>query len=298
MEVKKYLPSTTFTFIAGSLFLSIGLVWIANFVTHPNSFSTAGLAVTSTANSREKASWAAALNDIQAQQGSRLPQPPDQQLVDNLLQGAQTKNLTDSVGRSLLINVTNASGKGLGGDQPTQNQLIASAMGQLQTISQPSKLYTLSDISVILDSKEAVQAYGNALIPILKKHPHASMAETLNLLGQKINGQTGSQGDFSIIAKDYQGLAKDFSKMTVPQSLSTYHLAIVNDYLQMADSMSHMQQVSTDPLRGLAGLQMYNKSAGDIQSMFISIAQVFAKDGILFTRDEPGALLASMLSGQ
>lgn len=297
MELRKYLPSSTFSYFVGSLFVGAGLIWGANFATHPNSFSSAGLAVSSTDTSTQKANWVAALNDIQSQQDSRLPEVPQQQVVDNLLAGAQTKNLTDSVGRSLLINVANASGKGLGGDQPTQNELVASAMGQLNTVSQPSKPYTASDLSVIIDSKEAVHAYGNALIPVLKKYPHASMAETLNLVGQKINGQASS-GDFSPIAKDYRGLAKDMAKMAVPQSLAGFQLSIVNDFLQMADSMSHMQQIGADPLRGLAGLQIYNKSAEDVQGMFINIAQVFAKDGILFTKDEPGALLASLLSGQ
>lgn len=297
MELPQYLPSTKFSLIVSSIFLSLGLVWVANVVTNPPPRNS-GLAVETTATSRGTAGWAATLNEIQSKQESRLPTAPDPEMVDSLLHAAQTDNLTDSVGRSLLINVTNARGKGLGGDQPTQDQLIASAMSQLHTVAKPSKQYTVSDIALVVDSKETVHTYGNALIPILKKYPHANMAEVLNLVGSAINGQKKQSSDFLIIAKDYQGLARDFSKITVPQSLATYHLTITNDYLQMADSVSNMQQVGTDPLRGLAGLQIYNKSAGEIQSMFISIAQVFAKDGILFTKDEPGVLLSSLLSGQ
>ena len=298
MALQEYLPSTQFRVIGSSILVSLGLVWGTYTITRPPTTPSSGLVALRTTSDAQKTSWQKALDDIQTQQASHLPQAPDQHMVDSLLNAAKTDNITDSVGRSLLVNVTNARAQGLGADEPTQNQLVAAAIGQLQSVAAPSKRYTLGDLSVVPDSKEAVHAYANAIAKALSAHPRASMAETLTILGNKINNQSDQLAQFPSIAKAYRSLANDFLHIPVPQPLAAYHLVIVNDYLQMADSYAHMQTIGSDPLRGLAGLQIYNKVAADVQGMFINIAQIFAKDGILFTKGEPGALLGSMLSEQ
>ena len=296
MSLRDILPSRKFSAVVGSMLLACLLVIIANAVTQPPKLPHAQLA--SGSNTGSNASWQATLDTIQAQQASRLPTPPDPTTVQNLLQGAQTANLTDSIGRSLLINVTDASAQGLGADQPTQDQLVTAAMQQIQNVATQSKQYTSSDLTVTADSTTTIHAYANALAVTLAKHPHASMAEALNIFGEAINGQTQQLAQLSTIAKAYEALATDLVGIPVPQSIAQYHLKAVNDDEIMAGSFVHMEAVGSDPLRGLAGLQIYNNAAQDEQGMFINIAQVFAKDGILFTKDDPGAQLGSMLSGK
>ncbi len=298
MSVEKYLPSQQFRVISGSITLSIALVWGTYALTRPPQQHVGALVATSGSSNTNETNWQASLDQIQAQQASHLPPSPDQKLVDSLLTSAQSPNITDSVGKSLLINVTNARAQGLGADQPTQDQLVASAIGQLQAVAQPLKLYVANQVTIVPDSKDTLRVYANNVALVLPKHPHANMSETINILGNKINGQGDQLNQLPQLAKDYQGLAKDFAKIPVPASVAQYHLAIINDYIHMADSYSHMQELGTDPLRGLAGLQIYNKTAEDAQSMFINITQVLAKNGILFTKGDPGASLQSMLSGQ
>jgi len=297
MALQTYLPSRKFSGITGSILLALGLVWFASAITSPPKKSPSHLVVGGSSGASQ-VNWAATLHEIQSQQENRLPEPPNQAMVGSLLENAKTSSVTETVGRSLLINLTNARAQGLGGDQPTQDQLVAAALGELNAVATPSKRYTAEDLSVVPDSKDAVRAYGNAIVKAFLRHPRASMAETLTLMGKKVNGQSVGNLSFNVIATDYRGLAKDFSSITAPQAIAGYHLTVTNDYLQMADSFVHMQAVDADPLRGLAGLQVYNKSAEEAQSMFINIAQIFAKEGILFTKDEPGALLGSLLSGQ
>ncbi len=296
MSLRDTLPSKKFSAIVGSIALSCLLVMVANIVTQPPPLPKAELASDSSAD--QATDWQATLDNIQAQQASRLPTPPDPTTVQDLLQGAQTANITDSVGRSLLINVTDASAQGLGADQPTQNQLLAAAMQQIQNVAVQTKTYSVSDLTIVPNSKETLHAYGNALALVLAKHPDASMAETLTMFGSAVNGQTTQLTKMGTIAREYEALATDLANIPTPLSIAAYQLGVINGEMTMAGSFEHMEMVSSDPLRGLAGLQIYNNAAQSVQGMFINITQVFAKEGILFTKDDAGAQLVSMLSGQ
>ena len=291
MSLRDILPSKEFSGIVLSIAFSLLLVVVANAVTQPPILPAQ---VATTADTPTRTDWQATLDNIQAQQANRLPTPPDPETVQSLLHNAQTANVTDSIGRSLLINVTDASAQGLGADQPTQDQLVAAAMQQIQNISAQSKQYSIADLKVVADSKDAVHTYGNGLALALSKHPHASVGETLTILGSQINGQSTDLAQLGIIAKEYEALASDLAAVPVPVSLAQYHMQAINDDETMAASFAHMETISSDPMRGLAGLKIFNDTAQDEQGVFISIAQVFAKDGILFTKDDPGALLSSL----
>jgi hypothetical protein len=57
-----------------------------------------------------------------------------------------------------------------------------------------------------------------------------------------------------------------------------------------------MQLIFEDPLRGLAGLQLFQALNDETTRVFISIAQQLSQNGILFNKDEPGSAWGSLLS--
>ena len=59
-----------------------------------------------------------------------------------------------------------------------------------------------------------------------------------------------------------------------------------------------MEAVLDDPIRGLTGLQKYKTMGDEAGRVFINIAQALNKSGILFSKDEPGALWTKLVSGQ
>ncbi|MDO8518205.1 MAG: hypothetical protein Q7S26_02865 [bacterium] len=302
MKVRRYLPSAQFTLIVVSVAASAGLVYAADFVTKAAATMPPVTAVgTQPPNAlANQQNWEATLYSIQAGQAESnlLPETPDQNTVDALRQAAQTDNVTESVGRTLLVNLTNAKTQGLGDDIPTQNQLIQAASAQIG-VATPSRTYAQRDLATVADSNAASHAYGNALASVFAKNSHNNYGETLIAVDQAT-----TQGDASILKKldtieaNYRVLVADLLQVPVPKTLAPFHMALINEFTQTADTYPGIQNALSDPLRGLTTLQTY-KSLGERElQMLINIAQAFDKNGILFKTDEPGALWGLLLSAQ
>jgi hypothetical protein len=293
MNLRAYLPSSKFVVMVGSLALSAGLVIVAQYVTRPPESS---LNASVDQASTQAADWQESLREVEAQSGVQAPQAPDPSTVNTLLSEAETSNLTTSVGRSLLINLSNASSQGLGQDDPTQNQLIAQAAAQINA-SASSTAYTAANLTVVAPNHTSLTAYGNGVMSVLLAHPEASAQATLEAVGQA--GDTGkkdSLSSLSSIEEGYKAITLALLALPVPQTLAPLHLQLVNDYAAMAASYSDMSAINDDPLRGLAAVQRYSGLMDEATRVFTNIAQTLNKDGILFNKDEPGSNWSAFLS--
>lgn len=299
MSLRPYLPSAQFTLIALSIALSAGLVYAAERVTAPETPSIASVATDSISDdTASNAEWQATLSSIQGSGSGALPTPPDQNDVDALRKAAQSPNVTDSVSRTLLINLTNAKAQGLGGDIPTQNQLIEDALGQIVP-SAAAKTYTKADLEIVADSSAAKRAYGNAIMAVLAKHPGANMQNTLLVVGEATDGDNAAKlTALKPIEAEYRALTADLVATPVPQTLSPFHLELVNKFAALSATYPAMESTLTDPLRGLSALQEYRSLGAEATQVFINIAQALTKGDILWSKDEPGASWASLLSTQ
>ncbi|MEI7719707.1 MAG: hypothetical protein WCI89_00660 [bacterium] len=299
MWVQKYLPSRQFTLMFSALALSMGLVFAADYITKPETATVSSVVTNADTTIAQNKNWEATLYDIQAQQGvGSLPTPPDQNTVSGLLQAAQTSNLTDSVGRTLLVNLANAKGQGLGDDIPTQNQLIAEATAQLKKNTKPA--YTLADLTVAPTATSTLHTYANQLLITLAQNSKDNKVyKTLYAVGYAADHQTDSElVKLKSVEAEYRALIADLRALPVPQTLAPFHLALVNDIEQIADTYPDIESLTTDPLRGLAGLQRYRSLSDETDRMFINIAQTITKSGILFTSSEPGRAWSTLASLQ
>lgn len=293
MSLRPYLPSPKFVVMVGSLALSAALVMGAQYVTRPK---IAQLAPSTAGTNASAGDWQQALRDIEAQSGVEAPQAPDPDTVNLLLKEAHSDNLTTEVGRSLLINLSSASSQGLGQDMPTQDQLIAQAAAQINALA-TSTAYTAADLTIVPQSDAALRAYGNAVMAALIAHPKASAQNTYLAVGQA--GDTQKEDTLAAlapIAAGYRAISQALLKTPVPQTLAPLHLQLLNDYAAMADAYPDMATIVSDPLRGLAAVQRYSSLIDEAKRVFTNIAQALNKDGILFTKDEPGSNWSAFLS--
>lgn len=285
MNIGRYAPSAQFITIALSLVLSCGLVLAAERFT--NQESTAALNTNGAAQSSDAQNWEATLADIQADNASTFFEPSNPQTISELLQAAQTSNVTDAVGRTLLINLSNAKSQGLGDDAPTQDQILAAASAQLK--GGVKATYRLSDLTTTQDTDEALKVYGNAVIRTLSNHGAASEQATLLAIDSAVHNNDKTQlHKLSTIADAYQAITTELLITPVPKTLSPLHLSVVNSYATITSSYADMKETLTDPLRGIVGLQTYEGELDKLGRVFTSIAQSLSKNGILFTNDEPG----------
>ncbi len=301
MNKREYFPSAQFSLLVASIALSLTLVYAADLVTQSGAGSGGSTddSELSVRMSSSDSRWQETLDEIQAKQADiLLPPPPDQNTLEGLRQAAKSSNVTDSIARTLLVDLTNAKAQGLGGDIPTQNQLIASALSQIKQTPQ-TKAFVLNDLTVVTNSPASLRAFGNSVMSVLARHPGASMAQTFIVIGYAVdNTNQSALSKLRPIADAYRALTLDLAKVPVPQTLSPLYLALVNNYAAVTDSYADMEVMLTDPVRGLYGIERYQSQSDGAKRMFTNIARALSKDGILFNKDELGATWSVFLSAQ
>jgi hypothetical protein len=293
MASRSFLPSAQFVLVVISIALSGGLVIAAERFTRQE--NTARIESTQQPNNNtETSDWQRQLEEIQALSGIALPEVPDEEAYSALLEAAQSPNITESVSRSLLINLSNASAQGLGSDIPTQEQLVAQA---LQYLPQSTASYTSNDLVVVVGSKETFHAYGNAVMTTLQNYPAANAGEALRAVGLAIDQDDVTHfKKLAPIAEAYRAIARGLLAVPVPQTLSPLHLAIINNFSAMAAALADAEATPTDPLRGLVGLQRFELLLQESGRVFTTIAEQLNSSAILFTKDEPGNAWSVFLS--
>ncbi len=295
MNIVRYLPSVQFTVIVASIALSGGLVVAAQKITQPSN-NTSSLTSTTPTQTVLQTDWLSTLRTIEGANIGATTSLATAETAKTLLSGAVSTNVTDTVARTLLVSLSEAKSQGLGSDIPTQDKLIAQAVSQIKKDrGQPT--YTESDLVTSANTTAAIKAYGNAVIAVVSAHPRASYPDVVLAVGKATDNADPSQlAVLTAIQKDYQALAQELSKVPVPSKLRPLHLQAVNNLALMGTSLSDVKVIFEDPLRGLAGFDLYQGLNSETSRVFTNIAQQFAQDGILFSKDEPGNDWSSFIS--
>lgn len=295
MSVQKYLPSTQFSLLIFSVAIAGGLVLVAKETTEPSTIEIASVATPSYTTNTD---WKSSLQAVQAESGVQMPQAPDENTVEALRKAAISTNLTESVSRTLLVNLGNAKAQGLGNDIPTQEQIITSAVQQIDSSGQ-TVVYTKNDLIVVADSEASQRAYGNALAVAVSKNQVDSFFDTMVAVDNAASQNNPNElKRLPAIAAGYRSVVELLLDVPVPQTMLPFHIRLVNNFQQIADSYTSIEVILNDPLRGLSALKDYQTLTDETLKVFINIAQILGKNGILFTKDEPGSAWAALVSIQ
>lgn len=294
MSVVRYLPSTQFAVIVSSIVISGGLVVAAQKYTHQSTaFPTLVTSVSTQPNVPQK-DWLKALQEIE---GSSITTPESiSTSTKTLLEAAQSPNITDTVARTLFINLSQAKSQGLGSDIPTQDKLIAEAAAKIQQ-ERGLPTYSLDDLTISDNNPTSFKTFGNEFLIVVSKHPKANYEDTLLAIGKATDvGDKTLLTPLITIQKEYTTLAQELHAVAVPPILAPLHLQIVNNFARIASTYGDMMMLFEDPLRGLAGFELYQGLNDETLRVFTNIAQQFAQNGILFNKDEPGSSWSMLLS--
>lgn len=285
MDARLYLPSPRFSGIVVSIALAGGLIVGAQYLTSPKTASTSVLLTASGAPQTEN--WQASLDAIQAQ-APGLPAAPDQTAVQAMLTAAQSSNVTNSIARSLFVNLGDAGAQGLGSDLPTQEKLIADATAQVQ--KNVSAAYTASNLTMISQTPTSLHEWGNGVMKTFLGNPRANNDEALLAIGRATDyGDASALAPLTAIGAAYAALADDLASTPVPSTVAPLYLQLLNNLSKMSVAAGEMKTVVDDPMRGLAGLQLFQTSGAEASRLLTTLAEQLRKSGILFSKDEPGA---------
>src|SRR3990167_8680364 len=158
MSIASYLPSSQFSVVVASIAAAGGLIVGAQYVTRPQNTTPQLSAAPETAVATD---WEASLAQVQATVPG-LPEAPSEDTVAALIKAAKSDNLTDTVARTLLVNLSSASAQGLGADILTQDKIVALA-AQAAAPPQAKKTYAESDLILVDNTPQTQKAYGSHL---------------------------------------------------------------------------------------------------------------------------------------
>jgi hypothetical protein len=303
MSLRRYLPSAQLALIVCSLAASGGLVYAAEYVTAPHQTIAigvnTGVSTPANATNSNNSNWEATLYSIQAQNASTSLSTPNPETVQQMLQAVQSSNLTNSIGQTILINLSNAKSQGLGDDIPTQDQIVTAATQQIQSQQASASSYTATNLTIVPTSNNTLHAYGNSVMQTLSEYPGASEQATFLAIDEIVEGGDKTQAaTLTKIGAAYKAAALALLAVPVPETFVPLHLEIINTLIQISATYEDMQTIGDDSIRGLVGFKTYESLMGENAQVFTNIAQELSKDGILFTKDEPGSAWGAFLSPQ
>lgn len=140
---------------------------------------------------------------------------------------------------------------------------------------------SLDQIIILPDSEKNLVAYGKTMANIRNKYKNLTATQYSKSKITDINSQ-----DFSTfmgsVAKLYKAAADEFLLIGVPSSLAENHLNLINNYLESVEIMDSFANLSKDPTRALAALNMYVKNSENESNLLSKIHTTLMANGIIF----------------
>jgi hypothetical protein len=160
--------------------------------------------------------------------------------------------------------------KAAGQDSTTINN-FSSSLGQNIINPNLTDAYTINDVKVDNNNEtsDTRNKYYTALKQLFDKYKTEGLGDELDIVSSQLNSSSdtsnnpGQSDKLLAIGKAYQDFATSMMVMSVPASLTQYHLDIANGANNTGVSVINMAKISGDPIVGLSGLSQYQKYSGD-----------------------------------
>lgn len=325
MEIRRYLPSKRFSFFVFSIVAAGVLIFAASFIGKGRTLSSAfnaftnitiGSGATSVGDEDRDADglkdWEEGVRGTDAGKADtdgdgtsdgeevrlvRDPNKPgpDDSLVDTesqkflseLLAQASSTNLTDDLSQTIFARYVEARGKGASGDVQTQAAVVNEAIASAE-VSYRGDPYETSDLTVVADSPTAMRTFANGSMQAILRHPDANFMLAMQTFGLGMEGNAAAIGKLRYIGREYRSIAREMAATPVPRSLAEQYLLAVNSFEIAGGSFEDMTYIQEDPIRGVAGLQNYDRMISGGAGVFILLAREVDRAGLLFSANEPG----------
>ncbi|MBI3888351.1 hypothetical protein HY311_00990 [Candidatus Nomurabacteria bacterium] len=231
--------------------------------------------------------WEESLYGLDPTKKETTPGTPDSVTIQKLVAQNQTEqglpltkgpeNLTqtDKFSQDLMATVTTLSQNG-GMDEITASNLGDTLAQQIQN-TPVRKVYILTDLKILKDDSYAtVKKYADTLATIYKKNP--TKYTILDIL-QKFSADQNNP-DISALAlldpniKQISGFIDGMAKISVPSSLASLHLNVLNDFERVVENLNDLKLYNTDPIVALGGMTKYNQNATTLVSDVKNLAAV------------------------
>lgn len=188
--------------------------------------------------------------------------PNDKNTAQNLISTTQTldETLTDRVARDFFSRYVVAK---------QQNKDItpaeAASIAEQVVVNVPStvqaKQYSPNDIITTTDDSESIRlAYAKQMSDILVQNSPKITDNPLEIVARLIKDPTmEDQNKLTLVINSYKTIINKTLSVTVPRRVGPEHLVYLNTLSSIYSTLTEVQQINNDPIRGYVAFSYYSK---------------------------------------
>ncbi len=185
-----------------------------------------------------------------------------------------------------------------GSTPPNEQEMMRFVESAVQELSaeyiQPNT-YLVRDVRVVAGSgRESLLAYASQLEEAFAANTVLVDTDALTYFENAVLKNDAAGFDsLQNISGAYKKIALAAIKIPVTAELRDTHLALVNSFMHMHESVGNMASVPTDPIRGLVGLGTYEQDASGMLGAFAHLTTIFNTNGVTIQTGESGYYIYS-----
>jgi hypothetical protein len=196
---------------------------------------------------------------------------------------------TDQLSRDVFTQLVNLKQVGLLNNSEMVSTTVSDLLAKASSASDSPRTYTINDILVSPnDSVTALKAYGNNVGLLLETSSPKQDSAKLALAGMQGKDPSYAE-ELQANAMAYRTLLNGLLAITAPQSMSEYHLGLVNASSDMAYISSAFSTAGTDPMTAINGLGMYQTAYTLALKNLITIRNALNAAGIVYGSSDGGS---------
>jgi hypothetical protein len=162
---------------------------------------------------------------------------------------------------------------------------MSSALGQGMTNPILIDAYSLANIQINpTDNASSKESYYLKAGTLFETYKSKGVGTELELTGSLVASGTSnpeSENKLAAIANAYQEYAQKMLSVPVPNSLSSYHLRIVNSSNNIGISIRNITKIASDPIVGLSGISQYQKYSEELSSAVTELETILTINDII-----------------
>ena len=193
--------------------------------------------------------------------------------------GPQPGNVSDVLSQGLFTTYVGAKEGNLSNTEQADkiNSIATDALGSVKFQDfYTEKSFTTSPATDL----GAIKKYGNEL----------ALAQ-VNLLDALSKAAPEGSTQYTYLSVIYSGHTKVLSGFSkIPETLLETHIAITNNFANLASALYSIEEYETDPAKALFSLQQYDEIRKNVEGLISPLPAFFRNNGIVFNDNEYGKI--------
>lgn len=206
----------------------------------------------------------------------------------------QSETLTDRFGKEFFTQYMILRQNNLTENTDAVKSVIDQTMDNFVSSAPEARVYDQRSIAVSTASGSDVEkAYANKVGSIISTYTPREDAATIATQALEENDQDLIKS-VDLISQSYSTMLAQLLQAPVPQSLTKYHVQLINGASGMVFVSQGMRKSFSDPLQGLVALAVYEKSITAFREALLDMKYAFTMKDFQFTAQEPAFIFNSI----